>query len=141
MDRLLRYLSKTASTPLVYRAASFTDPNLYAGNLDSRMVGHSDSDWAGDPDTSKSRTGWLVHFGGCLVAWRSVIQSSTSQSSCEAEYVAAAALANELVWWRLLCVELGYPMRGPTPLRCDSEAAVGLAKHSGFFYYLLTSLL
>ena len=133
VERLLRYLSKTASTPLVYRAASFTDHSLRAANIDARLVGHSDSDWAGDPDTSKSRTGWLVHFGGCLVAWRSVIQTSTSQSSCEAEYVAAAALANELVWWRQLCVELGHPMRGATPIRCDSEAAVGLAKHSGNF--------
>jgi hypothetical protein len=114
VERLLQYLSKTASTPLVYRASSFTDPKLHDGY-------------------SKSRTGWLLHFGGCLVAWRSVIQSSTSQSSCEAEYVAAGALANEIIWWRLLCEEFGHPMHGPTPIRCDSEAAIGMAKHSGNF--------
>jgi hypothetical protein len=133
VERLLRYLSKTADKPLVYRPASFASPSLQAHGLDARLVSHSDSDWAGDPDTSRSRTGWIVHFGGCLVAWRSVIQSSVAQSSCEAEYIAAGAAANELVWWRQLCADLGYPMRGASPVRCDSEAAVGLAKHSGKF--------
>ena len=133
VERLLRYLSKTAATPLVYRPATFTDPKLHAPGLDARVVGHSDSDWAGDVDTSKSRTGWIVHFGGCLVAWRSVIQSSVAQSSCEAEYVAAGALANEIIWWRLLCSDLGHTMTGANPIRCDSEAAIGMAKHSGRF--------
>ena len=131
--RIVRYLATTADDPLVFRCGEFTDPALHRNDIDVRLVGHSDADWAGDPDTSKSRTGWLVHLAGCLVSWRSVVQSSVSQSSCEAEYVAAAALANELVWWRMLCADLGYPMRGPTPIRCDSEAAVGLAKHPGSF--------
>ena len=131
--RLVRYLSTTAAKPLVYRPASFTDPSLHAHGIDERLVGHSDSDWAGDTQSSKSRTGWLVHLAGCLVAWRSAPQSSTSQSSAEAEYVAACALANELVWWRLLCFEFGHSQQGPSAIRCDSEAAVGLAKHSGKF--------
>jgi hypothetical protein len=133
LERLLRYLSATAAKPLVYRSASWTDPKLQAPGLDARLVGHSDSDWAGDLDTSRSRTGWIVHLGGCLVAWRAVVQDTVAQSSCEAEYVAAAALANELQWWRTLCIDLGHPMQGASPIRCDSEAAVSLAKHSGRF--------
>ena len=133
LERLLRYLSGTAASPLVYRPASWTDPALHAPGLDARLVGHSDSDWAGDPDTSKSRSGWIVHFGGCLVAWRSVVQDTIAQSSCEAEYIAAAALANEIAWWRLLCEDLGHPMHGASPIRCDSQAAVALAKHGGRF--------
>jgi hypothetical protein len=133
VERLFQYLQKTAARPLVFRPQSFADRKLYAPNLDARVVGHSDSDWAGCQDTSKSRTGWVVHFGGCLVAWRAVVQSTIAQSSCEAEYVAASALANELVWWRTLCADLGHPMQGASPIRCDSEAAIGLAKHSGRF--------
>jgi len=133
IERLLRYLSKTAAKPLVYRPATFTDPNLHKPGLDARLVSHSDADWAADLDTSRSRTGWIVHFGGCLVAWRSVVQASVAQSSCEAEYVAAGAAANELQWWRHLCSDLGYTMQGASPIRCDSEAAIGLAKHSGKF--------
>jgi transposase InsO family protein len=133
VERLLRYLSKTAARPLVYRPGLFSDPKLHSPGLDAHVVGHSDSDWAGDLDTSKSRTGWMVHFGGCLVSWRSVVQSSVAQSSCEAEYIAAGALANEIVWWRLLCNDLGHAMVGASPIRCDSEAAVGMAKHAGKF--------
>ena len=133
VQRLLLYLQRTADKPMVYKPASFTDRALRGEGLDARLVAHSDSDWAGDKTTSKSRTGWLVHWGGCLVAWRSVVQKSVAQSSCEAEYIAGAAVANEVVWWRRLCAELGYPMHGATPIRCDNAAACNLAKHSGNF--------
>ena len=67
---------------------------------------------------------------GSLVAWRAEVQSSTSQSSCEAEYVALCALANEIAWWRLLVSEMGHTPTGPTPLLCDNEAAISLADHA-----------
>ena len=133
VQRLLLYLQRTADKPMVYKPASFTDRALRGEGLDACLVANSDSDWAGDKTTSKSRTGWLVHWGGCLVAWRSVVQKSVAQSSCKAEYIAGAAVANEVVWWRRLCAELGYPMHGATPIRCDNDAAYNLAKHSGNF--------
>ena len=130
--RVCGYLARTKATPLVLRAAGLTD-TVSVDGLDLRVVGNSDADWAGDADTSSSHTGWIVRFGGALVAWRAEIQGSVSQSSCEAEYVAAAALANELVWWRTLAADLGYAPAGAYPILCDNKAATTLARHSGRF--------
>ena len=70
------------------------------------------------------RVWWVVSFGGSLVSWRTVVQGSVSQSPCEAEYVAGSALGNELVWWRPLCEDMGYPSDWSLPpLYCDNEAA------------------
>ena len=67
---------------------------------------------------------------GSLVAWRAEVQTSVSQSSCEAEYVSLCALANEVAWWRLLLSEVGHAPTGPTPLLCDNSAATNLADHA-----------
>ena len=52
VERLLRYLSKTAAKPLVYRPATFTGPSLHKPGLDARLVSHSDADRAADLDSS-----------------------------------------------------------------------------------------
>jgi hypothetical protein len=41
---------------------------------EAHLVGYSESDHAGDIDTSKSTSGILFFFGKCLVSWQSVKQ-------------------------------------------------------------------
>lgn len=130
--RAYAYLARTRTKPLVMKSSGLRSGSG-RGGIDLRVSGNSDADWAGCPSTSKSHTGWIVRFGGSLVSWRAALQGSVSQSSCEAEYVAGAALGNELVWWRLLCEDMGYPPTGPYPLYCDNEAAKSLAEHAGRF--------
>jgi hypothetical protein len=112
--RAYAYLARTRTKPLVMKSSGLRSGSG-RGGIDLRVSGNSDADWAGCPSTSKSHTGWIVRFGGSLVSWRAALQGSVSQSSCEAEYVAGAALGNELVWWRLLCEDMGYPPTGPYP--------------------------
>jgi hypothetical protein len=120
--RIYRYLKRTKSVPLVMR-----------GNGSGVCEGYSDSDWAGDRLTSKSHTGWLVFVDGSPVAWHSKAQTCIAQSSCEAEYVAAASLSNELVWWRTLRADMGLTDSGPLTIHCDNQAAGVLAQHAGKF--------
>jgi hypothetical protein len=120
--RIYRYLSRTKDRPLVMR-----------GECGGVCEGYSDSDWAGDPATSKSHSGWLVFAGGSPVAWSSKAQTCIAQSSCEAEYVAAASLSNELVWWRQLREDMGLADTGPLTIHCDNQSAGVLAQHSGKF--------
>ena len=47
--------------------------------------------------------------------------------------MAAASLANEVVWWRRLCSDLGYDANSPVTLWCDNRATSLLADHDGKF--------
>jgi hypothetical protein len=129
--RTLGYLRKTKAKPLVLKASG-GEAHLEAG-VDTSVVGYSDADWAGCAKTSRSHTGWLVFYRGALVAWRAEMQSCVAQSSCEAEYIAANSLCNELAWWRRLRRSVGHKAVGPYAIKCDNKAAETLAKHPGHF--------
>jgi hypothetical protein len=62
---------------------------------EGHLVGYSDSDHAGDIDTSKSTSGILFFFGKCLVSWQSVKQQVVALSSCEAEFIAASTVLTQ----------------------------------------------
>ena len=126
--RIYSYLARTKNVALLMSSSG-----MQCEFTDQFLEGFSDSDWAGCPDTRRSHTGWLVHVGGSLVSWYSKRQTSISQSTTEAEYVAAAAAANEVIWWRLLCDDLGYTAAGPITVWCDNRADTTLADHAGNF--------
>ena len=119
VQRIYGYLRRTATVGLVI-----------APKADPQLDGHSDSDWAGDIDTRRSHTGWIVRWGGSLLSWHSKQQSCEAQSTSEAELVAATSLGNELLWWRGLWTDLDHPPSGPTRLWCDNHGAVQLATHA-----------
>jgi hypothetical protein len=98
----------------------------------AHLVGYSDSDHAGDIDTSKSTSGILFFFDKCLGSWQSVKQQVVALSSCEAEYIAAfAALIQELWLIRLLSDLLGRDT-GAVELWVDSKSALALPKNLVF---------
>jgi hypothetical protein len=122
--RVLRYLSGTAALGLQFGGK--------APSKDGRMqqlVGpvYSDADWAGDEETRRSTTGFVVLLGGGAVSWASKRQKTVALSSAEAEYMATAAATQEIVWVRTLLNELGYEQDSPTPLLCDNQAAIAMA--------------
>ena len=53
------------------------------------LIGYSNSDYAGCRIDRKSTTGSCQFLGGRLVSWFSKKQHSVSQSTAEAEYIAA----------------------------------------------------
>ncbi|KAG2881994.1 hypothetical protein PC119_g20794 [Phytophthora cactorum] len=57
----------------------------------------SDSDWANDPDTRKSTTGFAFTLAGGTISWMSRRQSIVVPSTAEAEYVASCKAALEAV--------------------------------------------
>jgi hypothetical protein len=84
------------------------------------LVGYSDSDHAGDIDTSKSTTGILFFLGKCPISWQSVKKQVVAMSSCEAEYIAASTASTQALWLaRLLGDLLGRDV-GAVELRVDS---------------------
>ena len=74
-----------------------------------------DSDFAGnwkpqdarhDSMTSKSRAGWVIQFAGCPLTWDSKIQTITTMSTTEAEYVALSMSLREVILLMRLLKEI-----------------------------------
>jgi hypothetical protein len=57
---------------------------------------------AGNVDGRRSTSGVLVFLGAAPVAWQSLKQKMVALSTCEAEYVAVATMACQVVWLRRL---------------------------------------
>ena len=83
-QRLLRYLRKTTSLGIIY-----------SGTQEPKLLGYTDSDWAGNLDTRKSTSGYLFILFGGAVSWKSARQSIVATSSTEAEYIACTDAAKE----------------------------------------------
>lgn len=105
-----------------------------------------DADWGRDQDRRRSRTGYLLTIGGGPVIWSSKLQSSTAESSTEAEFTALAKCVGEVNWVRAVLSELGFPPTGPTTVHQDNLGAIawtkdvqGLrnVKHIGIKYYVV----
>ena len=60
----------------------------------------SDADMAGDIDGRRSSSGVLIFHRSAPISWLSLKQKVVALSMCEAEYVAAATAACQVVWLR-----------------------------------------
>jgi hypothetical protein len=113
LKRIVRYLKGTAHMGLMMRKSSV-----------SSLVGFTDADWAGCPDTRPSISGYCVFLGDNLLSWSSKRQSVVSRSSAEAEYRGIANVVSELCWLRNLLLELGRPLRKASLVYTDNISAV-----------------
>jgi hypothetical protein len=85
VKRIIRYVAGTLNHGLYYPRCP----------REAHLVRYSDSDHAGDIDTSKSMSGILFFFGKCLISWQSVKQQMVALSSCETEYIAASIASTQ----------------------------------------------
>jgi hypothetical protein len=111
VKRIMRYVRGSNPRPLVYHAPTVVD----VGNYMPDIVAYSDADWAGDPDTRRSTTGYLVKLDGDLVSWASRRQPTVTTSTAEAEYMAITEATKEVIWLRQLMAEMLAVCHGQTP--------------------------
>ena len=64
------------------------------------------------------------------VSWKSSKQETTTDSTTEAEYIAASETAKEGFWIKKFLSELGVvpSVQGPVDLYCDNNGAIAQAK-------------
>jgi hypothetical protein len=122
VKHLLRYVKGTVNSGCCYR--KLTDK--------PELLGYSDSDHAGDVDDRKSTTGVLYYYGHCPISWASQKQRIVAQSSCEAEYVAAAIAASQGVWLSRLIEEILGSEAVKFTIKVDNQSAISLCKNPVF---------
>jgi hypothetical protein len=91
----------------------------------SGLVGYADSDHAGDPDTRRSTTGNVFSFNDGAVLWKSKLQTTVADSTCEAEYMSAAEAVKEALWLRKLMPELGVAVDA-VEIKGDNTSALAV---------------
>ena len=97
-----------------------------------RLTDYSDANWAGDIDTRRSTTRYIIMINNGAVAWRSQLQPTIALSMMEAEYIALTKATKELIWIRKLLAELGYfnyTDSESTELYSDNQSAIALSKN------------
>jgi len=120
VKHILRYLKGTMGYGCKYERGAELKPIL---------VGYSDSDYAGDPEDRKSTTGIGYFLGSSLVTWASQKQRIVALSSCEAEYVAAAAAACQGIWLNRLIADMLGTKEMTVKLLMDNMSAIALSKN------------
>jgi len=77
-------------------------------------------------------SGYVVFFSDSPISWKSKKQGTVSLSLAEAEYRSLRRLVAELAWLSRLFSELGIPGITPILVKCDSQAAIYIAKNPVF---------
>lgn len=96
-----------------------------------RLVAFCDSDFAGDPTSRKSTTGYIIYYCNGPISWTSRKQPIVSLSSTEAEFIAAAECTKELLYVKSVIEELlGESVM--TELNVDNQSALNIIKNGQF---------
>ncbi|CAI7758563.1 unnamed protein product [Closterium sp. NIES-53] len=93
------------------------------------LTAFSDASYASKQEDMTSMGVFILCVGGGPNAWESKKQVDHALSTVESEYMALFRAVREIVWQRRLLAELGEEQQGPTPLYCDSQGAIALAKN------------
>ncbi|KAJ0795409.1 putative RNA-directed DNA polymerase [Helianthus annuus] len=115
--RILRYIQGTLNDGIIYSKGS-----------QGKLIGFSDSDYAGNVDDSKSTSGYVFHLGSGAIAWQSKKQKVVALSSTEAEYIALSMAGCQALWLKGILNDLLYNMDCPPIILCDNKSTISLAK-------------
>lgn len=115
VKHILRYLKETLGNGICYGGE--------IGCLDA----FCDSDYAGDTETRRSTTGYVIFYCGGPIAWCSRRQPIVATSSSEAEYIAAADCVKELTYLKNFIEEL-LTCNVNINLNVDNQSAIQMVK-------------
>ena len=119
LDHLLRYLQGTK------------DVTLTLGRPDhEHLTAYADSDWGGDINTSRSRTGFVIMLYG-PIAWRSGLQGSVAISTAEAELYSMTEAYQELAFINGLLQDFNMHVQTPLLIN-DNQSAIAMAEEARF---------
>ena len=117
VKRILRYLKGTPNLGIWYpRESSFN------------LIGYTDSDYAGSVVDRKSTSGSCQFLGSRLISWYSKKQQTVSNSTAEAEYIAAGSCCAQILWIRNQLRDYGI-MLSNIPILCDNISTIAISNN------------
>jgi hypothetical protein len=95
----------------------------------TEITGWVDADFAGDPETRRSTTGYIFMLANAPIAWASRRQTAVATATMDAEYMAGAEAAKEAVWLRWFAEDTGLLKQQVVVLYTDNNAALKLSRN------------
>ena len=86
---ILRYLKWTSHVGLVYDKSS---------DISGEIVGCVDYDYARDLDRRISLSRYVFTLGGCVISWKTTLESTVALSTTEAKYITVIEIVKEAIW-------------------------------------------
>jgi hypothetical protein len=117
VKKVFKYLQGTRKVGLEYRKGQ--------GVI---LEGYTDSDWAGDLDSRRSTSAYVMMIGGTAVSWKSKRQDSVALSSTEAEYIASTQACKEVLWAKDFLWELGFA-QGTVQMFTDNQSTIKVMRN------------
>ncbi|KAL7428455.1 hypothetical protein ACHAXM_001277, partial [Skeletonema potamos] len=106
--------------------------NIDRKNRDSGkwiLVVFSDSDHAGDPDSRRSVSGFVLFLNGIPICYKSKSQATVSLSSSEAEWIALSEAVKEIIFVVQLLRDIGIRVETPVIVKVDNIGAIHMAEN------------
>ncbi|KAK6151896.1 hypothetical protein DH2020_014531 [Rehmannia glutinosa] len=120
VKRIFRYLKGTIQYGLFY------PKNENEGGF--KLMGYSDSDYAGCRVDRKSTSGTCQMLGNILVSWFSKKQNSIATSTAEAEYIAMGSCCAQVLWMRQQLRDYEIEEK-EIPIMCDNTSTIAITQN------------
>jgi hypothetical protein len=118
VKHMLRYLRGTTDQGITYNG-----PN----QADNKLTALCDSAWA-DGDKGRSTGGHVLMVNGGPIHWTSGLQQIVADSTAAAEYIQMHAVSTDIMTYREIMRQLGFPQTTGTHVFCDNDTAAGLVR-------------
>jgi hypothetical protein len=120
--KVLRYLQSRKKVPLQWCAIDNALPAI--------IHGYAGAFFADIPDTRLNSICYVFLVNGGAISWRSTKTPMQVLNAAEAEIVSLSSAAQQCLFLRKLCIEMGFHQHRPTIIYEDCEAAVALSKET-----------
>jgi hypothetical protein len=130
VKHIVRNLCTSEDKGLIVKPSTSIPLECWCDSDFAGLYGHKTND---DPRSAKSRTGFIINFGGMPLIWKSKLQTETSLSSCEAELLALQSGLQYLLpivdttVKLVACYKLASPLPATIQVWEDNRAAQILA--------------
>src|SRR5260221_6275038 len=122
MKHVYQYLNGTPDLGLIY----------YRNRLNEDLMGFADSDWAGDPNSWRSVSGYAFMFCRAIISWSAKKQPTIALSSTEAKYMAMTHAGKEAIFLEHLYGNVGISILVLIFLLIDNQSTIALAENPIF---------
>ena len=108
LERIGRYLKGTLEEGLILRPDKLENQFNLDVYVDASFACGWGTELGTNPDSVKSRTGYIIEIMGCSVLWKSQLQTSIATSTMESEYIALSMALRAAIPLLDICVSINH---------------------------------